>query len=311
MTLESENKSPKTIRCYTDVARKFHVWLAEPIAPPEVADPRAWLDRLPTPPEGPEDYRDGHVKAWIAYRLATTSPGNANNNYRALQTYVNWLLDEEEIKTHPMARMKPPHVPDQPAPITSVDFIKKVLAGCAGKDFVNRRDEAIIRLIWDTGGRLSEIANIDMERDLDLQRRVVNVLGKGGKWRALPFTPVTGKAIARYIRVRSRHPHADMTARLWLGEYRRRTPLSDNGIKIMLRRRGRAAGALEELGRDLHAYLGRHFQSHQFLKAGGSEGDLMLLNGWTTPQMARRYGKSAATDRAHEAAHRIRVGELL
>ncbi|WP_425426480.1 tyrosine-type recombinase/integrase [Amycolatopsis australiensis] len=111
---------------------------------------------------------------------------------------------------------------------------------------MNRRDEAIIRLIRDTGGRLSEIANIDMERDLDPQRRVVNVLGTGGRWRALPFTPATGKAIARYIRVRSRHPHADSAARLWLGEHRRRTPLSDNGIKIMLRRRGRAAGAQGE-----------------------------------------------------------------
>ncbi|SFW73312.1 hypothetical protein [Amycolatopsis australiensis] len=80
MTLESEDKSPKTIRCYTHVARKFHAWPAEPIAPLEAADPRAWLDRLPTPPEGPEDYRDGHVKASIADRLATTSPGNANSN---------------------------------------------------------------------------------------------------------------------------------------------------------------------------------------------------------------------------------------
>ncbi|WP_439381523.1 hypothetical protein [Amycolatopsis lexingtonensis] len=64
--------------------------------------------------------------------------------------------------------------------------------------------------------------------------------------------------------------------RLWLGEHRRRTPLSDNGIKIMLRRRGRAAGAQKELGRDLHAHLGRQSQSHHFLKAGGSEGGLIL-----------------------------------
>ncbi|MFE0027199.1 tyrosine-type recombinase/integrase [Amycolatopsis sp. NPDC059021] len=251
-----------------------------------------------------------HYKRWIAYRIVTTSPSNAHNNYRALHAWGVWLLDEDEIETHPMARLKPPHVPDQPPPITPVDFMKRVLKGCEGKDFMNRRDEAIIRLIWDTGGRLSEIAKLDMH-DVDLKRRVVEVIGKGGKRRALPFSPATGKALARYLRVRPRHPHANDTTRLWLGEFRRRTPLSDNGIKIMLRRRGRAAGASEALGRNLHAHLGRHFQSHTFLADGGSEGDLMLLNGWTTPQMARRYGRSAAAERAYESAQRMRVGNRL
>ncbi|WP_084145813.1 tyrosine-type recombinase/integrase [Amycolatopsis jejuensis] len=206
-----------------------------------------------------------------------------------------------------MARMKPPHIPPQPVPITPVDFIQQVLHDCQGRDFLSRRDEAIIRLLWDTGGRLSEIATIDLE----LSRRVVNVLGKGGKWRALPFGPATGKAIGRYLRVRPRHPHTDSTTTLWLGDIRRHGPLSANGIKLMLRRRGDTANARATLGRNLHAHLGRHFQSHTFLKAGGSEGDLMLLNGWTTPQMARRYGASAAIERAHEAARKISVGDVL
>ncbi len=58
---------------------------------------------------------------------------------------------------------------------------------------MSRRDEAIIRLIWDTGGRLSEIASLDLT-DVDLQRRVVEVIGKGGKRRGLPFSPMTGDA---------------------------------------------------------------------------------------------------------------------
>ncbi|MFJ7215070.1 tyrosine recombinase XerC [Amycolatopsis sp. NPDC098790] len=310
MTLEAENKSPRTIRGYTDAVRFFHLWLADPVAPPNVEDPIAWLALVPAEPAEPADYEPNHYKRWIAYRIATTSPGNAHNNYRALHAWGVWLMDEDELDVHPMAKLKPPHVPDQPPPVTPVDFMKNVLKDCQGKDFMSRRDEAIIRLIWDTGGRLAEIANLDVA-DVDLQRRVVEVVGKGGKRRGLPFSPMTGKALARYLRARSRHPHAADANRLWLGEFRRRTPLSDNGIKIMLRRRGRAAGASEALGRNLHAHLGRHFQSHNFLAEGGNEGDLMLLNGWTTPQMARRYGRSAATSRAHESAQRIRVGDLL
>jgi hypothetical protein len=35
--------------------------------------------------------------------------------------------------------------------------------------------------------------------------------------------------------------------------------------------------------------------------AGGAEGDLMELNGWTSPQMLRRYGASARSARARRS----------
>ncbi|MGV9297438.1 hypothetical protein [Amycolatopsis sp. NPDC003676] len=201
--------------------RFFHNCLADPVAPPD--DPEAWLASVT--PE-PADYEPNHVKRWIAYRLAATSPGNANNNCRALSARFNRLLAEEEIEHHPRARMNPPHIPDQPIPIIAVQFIKQVRRDCQSRDFHSRRDEAIIQLIWDTGVCLSEIANID------LSRRVVNVLGKGSKWRPHPFSA----AVGRCLRVRARQPYADTATRLWLSDRPRSTPLLPNGIKIMLRR---------------------------------------------------------------------------
>jgi hypothetical protein len=52
------------------------------------------------------------------------------------------------------------------------------VAGCEGKDFVSRRDVAIIRLFPDTGIRLTEMAGLQVN-DLDLE------LGRGddGSWR--------------------------------------------------------------------------------------------------------------------------------
>ena len=37
-----------------------------------------------------------------------------------------------------------------------------------------------------------------------------------------------------------------------------------------------------------------------WLDRGGPEGDLMELNGWTSPQMLRRYGASARTRRTYD-----------
>lgn len=138
MSIEAENKSPRTIRCYCDAVRFLHLWLADPVAPPEAEGPDAWLATVPSEPE---DYEPNHVERWIAYRLATTSPGNANN-YRALSACFTWLMTEEEIEHYPMARMNPPHIPGKPIPITPLEFIKQVLRDCEGRDFHSRRDEA-------------------------------------------------------------------------------------------------------------------------------------------------------------------------
>jgi hypothetical protein len=49
----------------------------------------------------------------------------------------------------------------------------------------------------------------------------------------------------------------------------------------------------------------RHDFSHTWLDRGGPEGDLMELNGWTSPQMLRRYGASARSARARRTYDRI------
>ncbi len=46
----------RTIRGYCDSVRFFHIWLADPVAPPEADDPDAWLASFPPEPNEPEDY---------------------------------------------------------------------------------------------------------------------------------------------------------------------------------------------------------------------------------------------------------------
>jgi hypothetical protein len=49
----------------------------------------------------------------------------------------------------------------------------------------------------------------------------------------------------------------------------------------------------------------RYHFSHAWLDHGGAEGDLMVLNGWTSPQMLRRYGASARSARARRSYDRV------
>jgi site-specific recombinase XerD len=74
--------------------------------------------------------------------------------------------------------------------------------------------------------------------DVDLDLDVLVVLGKGRRERSLPFGRKAGEALDRYLRARARHRHAEL-GWLWLGQQGR---LTDSGLVMMLRRRGRQAG---------------------------------------------------------------------
>ena len=71
--------------------------------------------------------------------------------------------------------------------------------------FFARRDETILRLLLDTGIRVSELCGLTLD-DVDLERELAYVMGKGSRPRVVPFGARTGQSIDRYLRVRALHP---------------------------------------------------------------------------------------------------------
>src|SRR4051812_35691193 len=162
----------------------------------------------------PSLLRRRHVEGYIGHLVETRSASTANVEYRALQQFMKWLQDEEEIDRSPMERMKPPIVPEKPVPVLTETQMRGLLANVRGNAFVDRRDNAIMRLLLDTGGRLSEIAGLAV-KDVDFDNDVVHVMGKGRRSRALPFGQQTGLSLGRYLRVRAKEKLAGRPE-LWL-----------------------------------------------------------------------------------------------
>jgi site-specific recombinase XerC len=63
------------------------------------------------------------------------------------------------------------------------------------------RDEAIIRVLYNTGCRLSEVANLELE-DVDLSLDSIRFHGKGAKDRRVRIGPKTARALSRFLRTR-------------------------------------------------------------------------------------------------------------
>ncbi|MFC7761169.1 tyrosine-type recombinase/integrase [Catellatospora bangladeshensis] len=244
----------------------------------------------------------GQVEAFQAWVVETRSASTALNKHKALQQFFKWLvIDEEEMDRSPMDRVGKPKTPEKLIPVLSDADTKKVLDLCKGKTFANLRDHAIIRLLCNTGARLSEVGDLTFD-DIDLATESVRFRGKGAKDRRVRFGPKTARALSRYLRARATHRGHELPF-LWLADRGGRR-LAPNGIKIMLRRLGEKAG-IERL----HAHRWRHSYAHEWKRAGADTGDLMLVLGWTSDAMPRHYGRSAAAERALETQQRLGIGE--
>ncbi|MDP8957200.1 MAG: phage integrase N-terminal SAM-like domain-containing protein, partial [Actinomycetota bacterium] len=108
--LRASNLSPRTIETYLEGCRGFSRFLASQGMPSDVAA-----------------IRREHVEAFIEELLLRWRPATAKNRYGALMAFFNFLTEEGEIVQSPMARMRPPKVPEIPAPVLKEDQLRELL----------------------------------------------------------------------------------------------------------------------------------------------------------------------------------------
>ena len=182
----NRNVSPHTVRAYESDVAQYLAWVAagcdvriselDP-ASLDAAGAREWVATL---------NRAGQARATVARKLS------------GARAFVQYLRREGVVDHDATAAAVAPKR-DKTIPVhLSESEMKTLLDSMDAPTPLGRRDRAMFELFYASGLRLSELVGVDLE-DLDLNRRVVRVLGKGGKERIVPLNPAAGDAIRAWI----------------------------------------------------------------------------------------------------------------
>jgi site-specific recombinase XerD len=282
-TLKARNLSPRTIRNYLDAAEGFAAFCEYRFGPLDL-----------------DEVTDEHVNVFIASQLEEHSPSTAATRFRCLQQFFRFA-EGLYIDTSPMVGLRPPRVNDAPVPVLRDHELVRLLRACDGDTFRDRRDFAMLRLFIDAGVRRDELAGMTVDA-LDLEQRLIMIIGKGRQVRAISFGNESTLALERYLKVRAEHAYS-ADRHLWLGL---KGPMTGDGVRQMVDRRSAGAGV-----EGVFPHRFRHTFAHRWLVAGGNETDLQTLAGWRSSQMLSRYGASARAERAALAHRRIALGDAI
>jgi integrase/recombinase XerD len=284
VVLEAEGKSAQTIRAYRAGVEGFIAWYAGQGGAEPVLDRPA-------------------VAAYVADLLRSgQSAGTARLRVAALRLFSQWLAEEDPHHRDQLAKYKPPKDKEPEVDGLSDAQLEALIRACRGTRFADRRDEALVRLMAETGVRIGGAMGMKVA-DLDMVERTARVVLKGGRPHTVgPLSAKTVLALKRYLAMRRSHRLAHTPA-LWLGEQSR--PFGYQGA-------ARALGirAARAVIAGFHPHRLRHTSASRWLDAGGSEGGLMQQMGWRDRSMLDRYVRDTAARRAREEAARLNLGDI-
>jgi site-specific recombinase XerD len=282
--LLAENKSPTTISSYLRGVRLYLQWCEQAGHPMQLT--RA------------------QVQAYMAELIADGKEANTVRLRQAsLRQFVRWLVDEGELPEDPLLGLKAPKIPTKVVHALTDDQLRALIRACKGPTFRDKRDEAIVRLMSDTGMRAAETLALTVADVQPLKEGSVTIhRGKGMRGRRAPFGPQTAAALDKYLRARKSHKLASTPA-LWLGAHS--NGFAYFGLNDTLKDRAREAGI-----EGFHLHLLRHTFATRWKAARGSDDGLMAVAGWSNRSMIDRYAGAAAADRAAAEARTLNLGDL-
>jgi integrase/recombinase XerD len=241
------------------------------------------------------DYERTRAKQKQSHCVGPLSAVSILHCIKSVRGFFNWATDTNIVPNNPTARLAMPKPARRLPKALKPHQVSRLLALP-----LQPREKAIIYLMIDTGLRLSEVSNLDLE-DIDLSSRTCEVRqGKGDKDRMTCFSEETLVILQQWIDVRKTDPetralflsqHSNVTGRLG-------SRLTHKGLYQVIKRIAHEA----KLDGIMHPPSLRHSFATMYLDNGGKINDLSMLMGHSdlTTTMIYWSVSTAGLSRQHD-----------
>jgi integrase/recombinase XerC len=182
----NENASLHTVRAYESDLSQFLEFLADRLK-------RRRADLTPS------DFDHLHIRDFLGdLHKRGNSRASAARKLAAIRTFGRYLRREGVLDGDPAALVGTPKREQRlPAHLGEAEMAKLLEIPDTSHP-LGRRDRAILELFYASGLRLSELVGLDLD-DVNVNGRMVRVLGKGRKERLVPFNRTTEAALRAWL----------------------------------------------------------------------------------------------------------------
>jgi integrase/recombinase XerD len=249
---------------------------------------------------------EGDLEAYADELRADHAAGSVARSLSAVRGWLGFLTEEGVLAADPSARLATGRRPrGLPKPI-SEEAAARLIDAIPEDTAVDRRDRALLELLYGTGARVSEAVGLRVE-DLDFDEELVTVTGKGSRQRLVPMGRSLRAALGAYLGPGGRAELArqSRSSRLFLNA--RGGPLSRQGVDLVVRKRALAAGVPPST---VSAHVLRHSCATHMLAHGADVRVVQELLGHASISTTQVYTAVSvgSLSREYRAAHPRAVG---
>ena len=156
-----------------------------------------WLTK--TPNINYLNLKEDNINKYIAYLFKSKlKSSSVNRKISSLKSLYLYLIKKNILKNSPISQVITPKKEKYLPSSMSEEEVDRLLKSPDPSNKTEKRDKAMIEMLYATGMRISELVNLKLT-DVDLQRCVAKVFGKGKKERLIPFGEAALEALSDYI----------------------------------------------------------------------------------------------------------------
>jgi site-specific recombinase XerD len=224
------------------------------------------------------------LERWVAeMRAASLAPSTIARRTSAARSYFRHLGLIGARSDNPAAALVLPKRGRKLPRALSPGETERLIDAAAGSSPRSLRDRALVELMYGAGLRVSEATGLE-KGSVDLDERIVRVVGKGGKERLVPLGRPAAEAVRRYLALG--RPHLDRRYRYELFLNARGGPLTRAGAFLILRKLADRAGLEPER---VHPHLLRHSFATHLLEGGADLRSVQEMLGHADLGTTERY----------------------